>query len=157
MIYRAAAQWFVRMDEGEGVFTKDKAPRTLRQTALDGADPADVVVAGVLGAARHGGHEGDLVEPVERVDHAAARPLQGVIDHDVTISGGDRVACRRPVAGHHGADARGRPDHARLPVLVRSRHVPGRTRGRDAPEQEVRRWDAKVGHSRTESRTLRRF
>ncbi|RZI89882.1 MAG: isoleucine--tRNA ligase, partial [Variovorax sp.] len=35
VIYRAAAQWFIRMDEGEGVFTKDKAPRTLRQTALD--------------------------------------------------------------------------------------------------------------------------
>lgn len=35
VIYRAAAQWFIRMDEGVGVFTKDKAPRTLRQTALD--------------------------------------------------------------------------------------------------------------------------
>lgn len=35
VIYRAAAQWFVRMDEGEGVFTKDKAPRTLRQLALE--------------------------------------------------------------------------------------------------------------------------
>jgi isoleucyl-tRNA synthetase len=35
VIYRAAAQWFIRMDEGEGVFTKDKAPHTLRQTALD--------------------------------------------------------------------------------------------------------------------------
>ena len=34
VIYRAAAQWFVRMDEGEGVFTKDKAPATLRQLAL---------------------------------------------------------------------------------------------------------------------------
>jgi len=34
VIYRAAAQWFIRMDEGEGVFTKDKAPGTLRQTAL---------------------------------------------------------------------------------------------------------------------------
>lgn len=34
VIYRAAAQWFVRMDEGEGVFTKDKAPKTLRQIAL---------------------------------------------------------------------------------------------------------------------------
>ena len=34
VIYRAAAQWFIRMDEGEGVFTKDKAPKTLRQTAL---------------------------------------------------------------------------------------------------------------------------
>lgn len=35
VIYRAAAQWFVRMDEGDGVFTKDKAARTLRQIALD--------------------------------------------------------------------------------------------------------------------------
>ncbi len=34
VIYRAAAQWFVRMDEGEGIFTTDKAPQTLRQTAL---------------------------------------------------------------------------------------------------------------------------
>ncbi len=34
VIYRAAAQWFVRMDEGVGVFTVDKAPQTLRQTAL---------------------------------------------------------------------------------------------------------------------------
>ena len=34
VIYRAAAQWFVRMDEGVGVFTKDKAPKTLRQLAL---------------------------------------------------------------------------------------------------------------------------
>ncbi|WP_332813464.1 isoleucine--tRNA ligase [Ramlibacter sp.] len=34
VIYRAAAQWFVRMDEGEGVFTRDKAPATLRQMAL---------------------------------------------------------------------------------------------------------------------------
>ena len=35
VIYRAAAQWFVRMDEGEGVFTKDKAANTLRELALD--------------------------------------------------------------------------------------------------------------------------
>ncbi|MES2509454.1 MAG: isoleucine--tRNA ligase [Pseudomonadota bacterium] len=34
VIYRAAAQWFVRMDEGEGVFTKDKAAQTLRKLAL---------------------------------------------------------------------------------------------------------------------------
>lgn len=34
VIYRAAAQWFVRMDEGEGVFTKDKPNKTLRQLAL---------------------------------------------------------------------------------------------------------------------------
>ena len=34
VIYRAAAQWFIRMDEGPGVFTRDKAPHTLRQMAL---------------------------------------------------------------------------------------------------------------------------
>ncbi|MDR0458488.1 MAG: isoleucine--tRNA ligase [Burkholderiaceae bacterium] len=36
VIYRAAAQWFVRMDEGQGVFTKpgDKPAQTLRQMAL---------------------------------------------------------------------------------------------------------------------------
>lgn len=38
VIYRAAAQWFIRMDAGEGVFTKDKAPKTLRQLALDAID-----------------------------------------------------------------------------------------------------------------------
>jgi isoleucyl-tRNA synthetase len=38
VIYRAAAQWFVRMDEGVGVFTKDKASKTLRQLALDAID-----------------------------------------------------------------------------------------------------------------------
>ena len=38
VIYRAAAQWFVRMDEGLGVFTTDKAPKTLRQLALDAID-----------------------------------------------------------------------------------------------------------------------
>jgi len=41
VIYRAAAQWFIRMDEGEGVFTQDKAPRTLRQLALDAIDGTD--------------------------------------------------------------------------------------------------------------------
>ncbi len=34
VIYRAAAQWFIRMDAGEGVFTRDKAPDTLRRMAL---------------------------------------------------------------------------------------------------------------------------
>ena len=38
VIYRAAAQWFIRMDEEnagtKGVFTKDKAAKTLRQLAL---------------------------------------------------------------------------------------------------------------------------
>jgi isoleucyl-tRNA synthetase len=35
VIYRAAAQWFVRMDEGTGVFAIDKPAKTLRQTALE--------------------------------------------------------------------------------------------------------------------------
>jgi isoleucyl-tRNA synthetase len=35
VIYRAAAQWFVRMDEGEGVFTTDKAPGRCARLALD--------------------------------------------------------------------------------------------------------------------------
>ncbi|MGH6648009.1 isoleucine--tRNA ligase [Aquabacterium sp.] len=38
VIFRAAAQWFVRMDEGEGVFTTNKADKTLRQIALDAID-----------------------------------------------------------------------------------------------------------------------
>jgi isoleucyl-tRNA synthetase len=42
VIFRAAAQWFVRMDEGEGattgVFASNKADKTLRQTALDAID-----------------------------------------------------------------------------------------------------------------------
>ncbi len=38
VIYRAAAQWFIRMDDGPGVFTKDKAKQTLRQTALAAID-----------------------------------------------------------------------------------------------------------------------
>ncbi len=37
-IYRAAAQWFIRMDEGEGVFTRDKAQGSLRQSALQAID-----------------------------------------------------------------------------------------------------------------------
>jgi isoleucyl-tRNA synthetase len=42
VIYRAAAQWFIRMDEetsdSKGVFTQDKAPKTLRQLALGAID-----------------------------------------------------------------------------------------------------------------------
>ncbi|MCV2420732.1 isoleucine--tRNA ligase [Paucibacter sp. DJ2R-2] len=38
VIYRAAAQWFVRMDEGEGLFAVDPAAKTLRQTALEAID-----------------------------------------------------------------------------------------------------------------------
>ena len=35
VIYRAAAQWFIRMDQGAGVLTKNKAPKTLRELSLD--------------------------------------------------------------------------------------------------------------------------
>jgi isoleucyl-tRNA synthetase len=35
VIYRAAAQWFVRMDEGVGVFATEPPPKTLRQMALE--------------------------------------------------------------------------------------------------------------------------
>ena len=38
VIYRAAAQWFVRMDEGEGMFATDKPAKSLRQLALDAID-----------------------------------------------------------------------------------------------------------------------
>ncbi len=45
VVYRAAAQWFVRMDEaGEstrGVFAVDPAPQTLRECALDAIDATD--------------------------------------------------------------------------------------------------------------------
>ncbi|RMX08611.1 isoleucine--tRNA ligase [Corticibacter populi] len=34
VIYRATAQWFIRMDEGEGLFAQEKPAMTLRQTAL---------------------------------------------------------------------------------------------------------------------------
>jgi isoleucyl-tRNA synthetase len=38
VIFRAAAQWFVRMDDGDGVCTVQKAPNTLRETALAAID-----------------------------------------------------------------------------------------------------------------------
>ena len=42
VIFRAAAQWFIRMDDedggNKGVFTTHKAPKSLRQTALDAID-----------------------------------------------------------------------------------------------------------------------
>jgi isoleucyl-tRNA synthetase len=52
VIYRAAAQWFIRMDEGVGVFTKDKAPKTLRQLALDAIDDTDFFPANGRGRLR---------------------------------------------------------------------------------------------------------
>ena len=45
-IYRAASQWFVRMDQGEGVCTVDKASRTLRETALEAVERTAFYPAG---------------------------------------------------------------------------------------------------------------
>ncbi len=42
VIYRAAAQWFVRMDAGVGVFARETPPQTLRQTALAAIDATAV-------------------------------------------------------------------------------------------------------------------
>jgi isoleucyl-tRNA synthetase len=45
VVYRAAAQWFVRMDEADestrGVFATDPAPQTLRECALDAIDATE--------------------------------------------------------------------------------------------------------------------
>ena len=45
VVYRAAAQWFVRMDEADdstrGVFATHPAPQTLRECALDAIDATD--------------------------------------------------------------------------------------------------------------------
>ncbi|AGX86679.1 isoleucine--tRNA ligase [Candidatus Symbiobacter mobilis] len=35
VIFRAAAQWFIRMDEGQGVLARDPAPESLRKMSLD--------------------------------------------------------------------------------------------------------------------------
>ncbi len=46
VIYRAANQWFVRMDEGAGVCTTDKAPATLRAAALAAVEQTAFYPAG---------------------------------------------------------------------------------------------------------------
>ncbi len=46
VIYRAANQWFVRMDEGDGVCTVDKAPGTLRASALQAVEQTEFFPAG---------------------------------------------------------------------------------------------------------------
>ncbi len=75
VIYRAAAQWFIRMDQGAGVFTKDKASRTLRQLALDAIDQTGFYPA----AARHDRQPARLVhQPPAQLGRAAALlPAQG--------------------------------------------------------------------------------
>jgi isoleucyl-tRNA synthetase len=80
VIYRAAAQWFIRMDEGEGVFTKDKAPKTLRQTGA-GRDRADQLLPRErqVPPARHDRRPARLVhQPPAQLGRAAAvLPAQG--------------------------------------------------------------------------------
>ena len=81
VIYRAAAQWFIRMDEGEGVFTKDKAPKTLRQTALDAIDDDQLLPRErPRTAARHDRQPARLVhQPPAQLGRAAALlPAQGL-------------------------------------------------------------------------------
>jgi isoleucyl-tRNA synthetase len=81
VIYRAAAQWFIRMDEGEGVFTKDKAPQTLRQT----------------GAGRHRAHQllpRERPRPPARHDRQPARLV-----HQPPAQLG-RAAAVLPAQGH---------------------------------------------------------
>ncbi|MDI9335837.1 MAG: class I tRNA ligase family protein, partial [Gammaproteobacteria bacterium] len=41
VIYRLAAQWFIRMDEGVGIFATDPSPLTLRQLALKAIDDTE--------------------------------------------------------------------------------------------------------------------
>ena len=103
VIYRAAAQWFVRMDEGTGVFTKDKAPKTLRQTALQAIDADEVLPRErPRAAARHDRQPARLVhQPAAQLGRAAAvLPAQGhgrtAPRHDGAdgARGGDRAARR---------------------------------------------------------------
>ena len=80
MIYRAAAQWFIRMDEGEGVFTKDKAPKTLRQMALEAIEETSFYPRERQGApARHDRRPARLVhQPPAQLGRAPALlPAQG--------------------------------------------------------------------------------
>jgi isoleucyl-tRNA synthetase len=46
LVYRASSQWFIRMDQGNGVCTTDKAPRSLRQMALDAIEQTAFYPAG---------------------------------------------------------------------------------------------------------------
>jgi isoleucyl-tRNA synthetase len=80
VIYRAAAQWFIRMDEGVGVFTKDKAPKTLRQLALDAIEETSFFPRERQGPpARHDRRPARLVHqpPAQLGRAAAAVPAQG--------------------------------------------------------------------------------
>jgi hypothetical protein len=79
VIYRAAAQWFIRMDEGEGVFTKDKAPPRCADGA--GRDRGDRLLPRERqgAAARHDRRPARLVhQPPAQLGRAPALlPAQG--------------------------------------------------------------------------------
>ena len=111
VIYRAAAQWFVRMDDGAGVFASEKPAKTLRQTALDAIDATSVLSRERQGApARHDRQPARLVhQPPAQLGRAAALlPAQGQ---------------RRAAPRHDGADGprRGAGAGGRRRSLVQAR------------------------------------
>jgi isoleucyl-tRNA synthetase len=114
VIYRAAAQWFVRMDEPDastaGVFAIDPAAKTLRETALDAIDAtAFYPENGRARSARHDRAPARLVhQPAAQLGRAAA-----------AVPAQDQ---RRAPSGHAGPD-RPRRRHRRA----------GRRRGLVAP------------------------
>ena len=119
VIYRAAAQWFVRMDAPDestrGVFAVDPAPQTLRECALDAIDATEFYPGErPRPPARHDREPARLVhQPAAQLGRAAA----------VLPAQGDRRAASR----HAGADRpRGR------------RRRSGRRRGVVAPERRRR-------------------
>ena len=129
VIYRAAAQWFIRMDEGEGVFTKDKAPKTLRQMALDAIEDTRLLPGERQGpAARHDRRAARLVhQPAAQLGRApAVLPAQG---HG------------RAASAHHGNPRpRGRHGGTRRHRSLEQGHgrIDHRAAGRGALHQEHR-------------------
>ena len=113
VIYRAAAQWFIRMDEGEGVFTKDKAPQ---DAAPDRARShrADQLLPGERqGApARHDRQPARLVhQPPAQLGRAdAVLPAQG-LGRAASAHDGDP----RPGGRHRRSKAASRPGAASRP------------------------------------------
>ncbi len=123
VIYRAAAQWFIRMDEGEGVFTKDKAPKTLRQTGAGRHRPDRLLPRErPRPPARHDRQPARLVhQPPAQLGRAAALlPAQGQ---------------RRAAPAHHGDPRPGRRHRRER----RHRGLEPRDRGADPRRRRCRR------------------
>ena len=140
VIYRAAAQWFVRMDEGTGVFTKDKAPRTLRAMALGGHRRHQLLSRERQGpSARHDRQPPRLVhQPPAQLGRAAAvLPAQG---HGRTAPRHDgdprprrghrRAGRRRSLEPRHGRRDPGRRGRTRTTPRAATSSKSGSTRAR---------------------------